>query len=96
MTQTIQLTHPAGKQAVTMDKGKYDAVKRPMLNCLKTNGRSTHREILRAIVEDFDLNGTKFEGSVEWHMEWVKLDLEARNTIKRIAAATPTRFALVQ
>jgi len=96
MKQTIQLTHPAGKQAVTMDKGKYDAVKRPLLNRLKTNGGSTHREILRAIVEDFDMNGTKFEGSVEWHMEWVKLDLEARNKIKRIVATTPVTFALVQ
>jgi hypothetical protein len=94
MTQSIQLTHPAGKKAVSMDKSKYDALKKPLLNRLKTKGESTHKEILQAITEDFAKNKTKFEGSVEWHMEWVKLDLEARNEIRRIADKSRTKFAL--
>jgi len=91
----MQLRHPAGKKAVSMDKGKYDVLKTPLLNHLKTQGESTHKEILRAITEDFEKNKTKFEGSVEWHMEWVKLDLEARKEIKRIEGKSPIRFALV-
>ncbi|MGB7203821.1 MAG: hypothetical protein WBD16_16360 [Pyrinomonadaceae bacterium] len=94
MEQLMQLRHPAGKKAVSMDKGKYDALKKPLLNRLKTKGESTHSEILQAITEDFERNKTKFEGSIEWHMEWVKLDLEARNEIKRIGDKSPIKFAI--
>jgi hypothetical protein len=95
METTIQLKHPAGKKAVSMEKGKYDALKKPLLNRLRTKGESTHKEILQAINEDFAKNKTRFEGSVEWHMEWVKLDLEARKEIRRIGDKSPTKFALV-
>jgi hypothetical protein len=93
MNEKIKLTHPAGKKAVSMDKGKYDAVKRPLLDRLAM-GESTHTEILHAITEDFSRNKTKFDGSVEWHMEWVKLDLEAKHEIKRLGGTSPIRFAL--
>ena len=96
MEQLMQLRHPAGKKAVSMEKGKYDALKQPLLNWLKTKGESTHTEILHAITEDFEKNNTSFAGSIEWHMEWVKLDLEARNEIKRIEGKSPIRFALVR
>lgn len=94
MAHLMQLRHPAGKNAVSMDKGRYDALKKPLLKRLKTNGESTHKEILQAITEDFAKNKTKFEGSVEWHMEWVKLDLEARNEIRRVGGKSPLRYAL--
>jgi hypothetical protein len=92
----MQLRHPAGKKAVSMDKGKYDVLKTPLLNHLKAEGESTHKEILRAITEDLAKKNTTFQGSIEWHMEWVKLDLEARNEIKRIEGKSPIRFALVK
>ncbi len=94
--ERIQLKHPAGKKAVTMDKHKYDALKRSFLHCLKTKGESTHAELLHAITGDFKKNKIKFEGSVEWHMEWVKLDLEARRKIKRIEDKPSIKFALVK
>lgn len=94
METKIQLKHPAGKNAVSMDKTKYDALKTVLLDRLKTKGESTHSEILQAITEDFRRNKTKFEGSIEWHMQWVKLDLEARKEIKRIGIKHPIKFAL--
>ena len=94
MDAKIQLKHPTGKKAVSMDKSKYDSVKKLLLNCLKTKGESTHAEILQTITEDFENNKTKFEGSIEWHMEWVKLNLEARKKIARIADTTPVKFKL--
>lgn len=94
MNTRIQLEHPFGKKAVSMDKGKYDSLKTILLNRLKTEGESTHKEILRAITNDFERNNTKFEGSVEWHMEWVKLDLEARKQIKRVGDKPPIKFAI--
>ena len=96
MQSKIQLKHPAGKKAVSMDKAKYDLLKEALLKHLKVNGESTHLEILQAINEDFKQNKTRFEGSIEWHMEWVKLDLEARNEIKRIGDTSPVKFAIVR
>jgi hypothetical protein len=92
MEQRIQLIHPAGKKAVSMDKGKYDVLKKALLNYLKTKGESTHAEILQAITKDFKKNKIKFEGSVDWHLEWVKLDLEARKEIKRRSDKPPIKF----
>lgn len=96
MEATVQLNHPAGKKAIAMDKGKYDTIKKGLLNCLKENGESTHTEILNSITVEFKKNKIKFVGSVEWHMEWVKLDLEARKEIKRIGDKSPYKFALLK
>ncbi|MBK9722624.1 MAG: hypothetical protein IPO78_13570 [Saprospiraceae bacterium] len=64
------------------------------MKCLNGKTESTHKEILNTITEDFKKNKLKFEGSIEWHMEWVKLDLEARKKITRIADTTPVKFKL--
>ena len=96
MEQKIQLQHPAGKKAVRMAKGKYDLLKKVLLNLLKTKGELTHSEILKAITEDFKKNNIKFEGSVEWNMEWVKLDLEARKEIKRVEDKSSITFSVVK
>jgi hypothetical protein len=90
----IQLTHPTGKKAVSIDKEKYDVLKEAIMNYLKTRGESTHAEISQAINEDFKKNRTRFEGSVDWHLEWVKLDLEARKEIKRSRNKTPIKFTI--
>jgi len=95
METLIQLKHPAGKKAVSMEKVKYDTLKEVLLKRLKTKGESTHSEILQTVTEDFIKSKTKFEGSIEWHMEWVKLDLEARKKIKRVGDKSPIRFAVV-
>ena len=94
MEQKMLLKHPAGKKAISMDKEKYSVIEKSVLNCLKANGASTHKEILKTITEDFKRNKTLFEGSIEWHMEWVKLDLEARKVITRIADTSPIKFKL--
>jgi hypothetical protein len=94
METKIQLRHPAGKKAIRIDKAKYDALKEVLLNLLEKKGESTHAEILQAISEDFKKNKTKFEGSLEWYLEWVKLDLEARKEIKRVEENAQIKFIL--
>jgi Family of unknown function (DUF6958) len=96
METKIQLRHPAGKKAVRMDEGKYQCIKRAFLNCLVTHGASSHTDILKAILRDFKTRKQKFNGSVEWHMEWIKLDLEAHKIIKRIAGKNGTKFRLTK
>jgi hypothetical protein len=94
MEARIQLRHPAGKKAVRMDIKKYDVLKKSILSRLKKAGDSTLSEILHAIKEDFKKNKIKFEGSVEWHFEWVKLDLEANKIIERIPGKSGMKFRL--
>ena len=96
MEKKIQLKHPAGKKVVSMDKIKYDPLKNAVMRFLKTHGESTHSEILESVMEEFKTNKTKFEGSIEWHMEWVKLDLESRKEIKRNGDKSPIKFRLVK
>lgn len=40
--------------------------------------------MLQAVSNYFEKNKTRFEVSVEWYMESVKLDLEARGLIQRL------------
>jgi len=94
LKQKIQLKHPAGKKAISMDKGKYDVLKKAILNCLEKNGALTHTEMLNVITENFNKNKTKFKGSIEWHMEWIKLDLEASKSIERITDKSPLKFKI--
>lgn len=94
MEQKIQLTHPAGKKAVSIDKGKYDVLKKILMRHLKNKGESTHDEIFQTVKEDFKKNDTKFEGSVNWYLEWVKLDLEAKKEIKRVSDKSPIKFTI--
>jgi polynucleotide 5'-kinase involved in rRNA processing len=95
METKIQLKHPAGKKAVSMDKGKYETLKKALLSLLRAKGETSHTEIIKTITRDFKNNKIKFEGSVEWHTEWVKLDLEARKEIKRIGES-PVKFAIAK
>lgn len=82
----IQLKHPLGKKAVSMDKLKYDILKKAFLNQLKKRGK--------AIAEDFKSNNIKFEGSIQWHVEWVKLDLEAKKEILRVPKTSPQKYEI--
>jgi hypothetical protein len=93
MTTRIQLQHPAGKKAVTMEADKYGLMTKAILGRLAKGG-STHSEMLQGITEDFATNGTNFPGSIAWHLLWVKLDLESKDQIKRINSS-PVRFDLV-
>lgn len=94
MEQKMKLTHPAGKKAISMDKGKYEVMEKAIFAALQSNVELTHTELLKKVADDFKKSKTTFEGSVEWHMEWVKLDLEAKKIIKRISDKVPVKFKL--
>jgi hypothetical protein len=93
MEQKIQLKHPAGKHAVRMDKSKYDILSKSIFRCLK-NKSLTHKELLEAIIADFKKHKIKFDGSVEWYMESVKLDLEANKLILRLKDKLLLKFKI--
>jgi hypothetical protein len=94
MVHKIQLKHPMGKKAIRMAPQKYHAIENALLNCLRVNESLTHSEILKAITDDLSENKINFEGSIAWHMEWVKLDLEARKVIVKITDSFPFKYKL--
>jgi hypothetical protein len=95
METKIQLLHPAGKHAVRMDKTKYDILSKSIFYCLKNKSLS-HKELLEAIILYFKKNKIKFEGSVGWYMESVKLDLEAKKEIIRIGGKPSEKYTIVK
>ena len=95
MEQKVRLKHPQGKKPVSMSKEKYDLLKPVVLKYLRSKGKAPFSEISSAITKDFKTNRTKFQGSLPWHLEWVKLDLEARKIIKRVPNTTPQQYMIV-
>jgi hypothetical protein len=93
METKIQLSHPAGKKAMRIDKDKYEMLRKSISRCLK-NESLTHKELLNAIITDFKKNKIKFSGSIEWYMESVKLDLEANKLICRYKDKSQLKFQI--
>jgi hypothetical protein len=71
----IKTKHPEGKSGVSISKEKYDAMRAAILDCLDEKGEMTYTELTKDINEKLK---DKFKGSINWYVECVKLDLEAR------------------
>ncbi len=95
MTDKVQLKHPRGKTPVKMSKEKYNLLKPAVLKYLRAKKKATFGELSGAIAKEFKAKGQAFEGSLPWHLEWVKLDLEARKVIRRVPGSTPQQYVLV-
>lgn len=94
MEQKIQLNHPQGKKAVSISKDKYELLKTEIVKYLSKNADGTFSEISKSIAQDFKEKKTKFEGSLNWYLEWVKLDLEAQQIITRVPKIVPQKYLL--
>ena len=94
METKIQLKHPQGKKPVNMSKEKYNLLKPALLKYLRTKGEATFGELSSAIEKDFKAKKQKFQGSLPWHLEWVKLDLEARKVIRRVPNTSPQEYTI--
>ena len=64
------------------------------MNYLDTTAESTQAEMMQAIQDEFKKSKVIFKGSVPWHLEWVKLDLEARKKIKRLPGGSPVKYTI--
>ena len=94
METKIQLTHPQGKKAISMDPLKYKVIKDAIFEALKEKAERSHKELYNAVAGILAKNKTAFSGSVEWHLEWVKLDLESKEMIKRTGDKSSLKFSL--
>ena len=96
METRVQLSHPSGKKAVSIERGKYDVLKKALMSCLGKNKYCTHTDILQQVASQLKKDAIDFEGSVNWHLEWVKLDLEAKKIIQRNQDEKPVTYSLVK
>ena len=90
MSEKILTKHPKGKKGVNINREKYEIVKASILKCLNTKALA-HFELVKCV--NHDLKG-RFDGSINWYVETVKLDLEARNIIKRTTDTKPPLYML--
>lgn len=86
MAEKIMTLHPEGKQGVNISKRKYDVVRQAILDALRARGEMTFTDLIDTVRSE--LAGT-FEGSINWYVTTVKLDLEARGEIERIPKKRP-------
>ena len=87
--------HPQGKKAVSISQAKYDLLKAGIVRHLTKNGAGTFADISKSIAQDLKEKKIKFEGSMNWYLEWVKLDLEARKIIGRVPKTSPHKYVLL-
>lgn len=88
----IMTLHPEGKEGVNIDRDKYETIKQAILDTLE-KGDHTFNELTATLETELQ---DSFEGSIPWYTTTVKLDLEARNLIQRVAGSSPQRLQLVK
>ncbi len=89
----ITTKHPEpGKQGVRISQAKYEAVREAILESLQANSEMTFTELTNVVQQRL---ASTFEGSISWYVTTVKLDLEARNEIRRVPRTRPQRLRLV-
>ena len=86
MKDMIRTLHPEKKQGVNISKEKYDVIRKAIFCVLQTEKEMTFMKLSRAVEKE--VNGN-FDGSVMWYVTTVKLDMEARGEIKRVANSRP-------
>lgn len=92
MEEKILTRHPdPGKKGVNISREKYDLVRSAILRCLEVQKEATHAELTQYVRDSFK---GKFEGSISWYVEVVKLDLEAGAEIQRLQTQKPQRYRL--
>ena len=82
MEEKILTLHPDGKQGVNISKEKYETIRQAILSIIEEQKETLFKdlpaEVERKLEKDFD-------GSISWYVTTVKLDLEARGLIFRLA-----------
>jgi hypothetical protein len=91
MKDTIRTLHPEKKQGVNISKEKYEIIRKAILSALHKQNEISFMNLSRAVEKE--VNGS-FEGSVNWYVTTVKLDLEARGVIKRVPNSRPQLLRL--
>ena len=91
MIDRIMTLHPQGKSGVNIDKKKYDVMRQAILDSVRSHGEITFKDLMEDVHRRLE---GEFDGSINWYVTTVKLDLEARGTIERIPRSSPQRLRM--
>lgn len=94
MQNKHQLIHPLGKSAPSINADKYILLKKEIQLFLSKQTLATFGQLTEAIKASLLTQKIPFEGSLTWHHEWVKLDMEARKQIIRKRNKSPHQYQL--
>lgn len=92
--EKVQLIHPEGKKAPTMDKAKYDMLREAFLVCLQKLPESSFDALANAVDLHLKKTGQTLHGKPEWNLFWVTLDMESRREIRRNKSVSPMLYTL--
>ncbi len=95
-SEKVLARHPEkGKQGTNIDKDKYDSMQAALLDVIPRGAVGVSFGELPRLVQPH-LPKAIWEGaSVSWYVTTMKLDLEARGLIERVAGARPQRVRRV-
>jgi hypothetical protein len=93
MKDMIRTLNPQKKQGVNISREKYEIIRKAIMTALRIQKEMSFMNLSRAVEKE--VNGT-FEGSVNWYVTTVKLDLEARGTVQRVPNSRPQLVKLVK
>jgi len=92
MEERTVTKHPEpGKRGVSIDKAKYDLIRASIMESLRRQEGLTYTELARAVEKGLE---GKFDGSIRWYVEVVKLELEAEGIIERVPKTRPQLYRL--
>lgn len=89
--ERMMTLHPEGKQGVNIDRAKYETVASAIRAALHEQDLRFN-ELLSEVGARLEGN---FDGSIAWYVTTVKLDLEARGILERVAGESPQLLRLV-
>jgi hypothetical protein len=82
-----------GKKGVNIDKAKYDQVRNAILEMIKSHETMIMADLSEAVKQKLEGN---FDGKIDWYFMAVKLDLEVRGEIERVAKVSPQTLKISQ
>ncbi|MEO6978184.1 MAG: hypothetical protein ABI113_07370 [Mucilaginibacter sp.] len=92
--EKVQLIHPEGKKAISMDKNKYDILKSAFIECLKAKKPAPFDELLLCVKAGLESKKIEIKGVLQWNLFWVSLDLEARQELKKDKTVSPYIYSI--
>jgi hypothetical protein len=86
-------TPTAGKATTRIARWKYEALRRAIRQVIVAAGSrgATLEDLVEGVPSRLSSDELADLGSVSWHVTTVKLDLETKGEISRVAGASPVR-----
>ncbi len=91
MDKKIMTLHPQGKQGVNISRARYDTMRAAIVEALEENDIITFAQLTEAVRTKLE---DTFDGSINWYVTTVKLDLEARSVVERVPKSKPQQLRL--